>query len=58
MLEIPPGTVKSRLFRGRELLRGHLEELASSPQLLESTLGGLDRWARSLKDAIPREPDA
>jgi RNA polymerase sigma factor (sigma-70 family) len=58
VLEIPAGTVKSRLFRGRELLRGHLEELASSPQLLESTLGGLDRWARSLKDAIPRDAEA
>jgi RNA polymerase sigma-70 factor (ECF subfamily) len=53
-LEIPPGTVKSRLFRGRELLRGHLRDLASSPQVLTSTLDGLGRWARSLKDAIGR----
>jgi RNA polymerase sigma factor (sigma-70 family) len=52
VLEIPPGTVKSRLFRGREMLRGHLRELAQSPELLESTLQGLERWARSLRKAI------
>lgn len=52
VLEIPRGTVKSRLSRARELLRQHIERLASSPALAESTLGGIDRWARELRDVI------
>jgi RNA polymerase sigma-70 factor (ECF subfamily) len=52
VLDIPRGTVKSRLFRARELLREHIERLASSASLAESTLGGLDRWARELRDVI------
>lgn len=60
VLEIPRGTVKSRLFRARELLREHIERLASSPSLAESTLGGLDRWAEELRDVIgtPDTPPA
>ena len=52
VLEIPQGTVKSRLHRGREMLRQHISELAESPALLESTIAGLERWARSLREAI------
>jgi RNA polymerase sigma-70 factor, ECF subfamily len=31
MLDIPLGTVMSRLFRGRRILRNKLEEYAKSP---------------------------
>lgn len=58
VLDIPQGTVKSRLFRGREMLRTHIAELAQSPALLESTLAGLDRWARSLRDAMSDPPSS
>ena len=45
VLEIPEGTVRSRLRRAREALVAQLEQLASSPEQLHSTLGNLDRWA-------------
>jgi len=56
VLDIPPGTVKSRLFRGRELLRKHLGDIAASPEQLESTIGGLERWARAVRHDIGRGP--
>jgi RNA polymerase sigma-70 factor (ECF subfamily) len=56
VLDIPRGTVKSRLFRGRELLRQHISELASSKGLMESTLRGLEGWAQALRDEMPKPP--
>lgn len=44
-------TVRNRLRRGKELLRRHMEELARDRALLESTWGGLERWAQELKIA-------
>lgn len=48
-LEIPEGTVKSRLRRGRALLREAIEALASSPDLATSTLLGIETWASALR---------
>ena len=48
-LGIPEGTVKSRLRRGRALLREAIEARASSPDLATSTLGGIETWARALR---------
>lgn len=53
LLKLPVGTIKSRMRRGRQLVEEALAELASSPTVLESTLGGLDRWAAELRDALP-----
>lgn len=50
----PHGTIRSRLRRARELLRERLEQLASSPALLNSTIQGLDDWAASLRAQAPR----
>ncbi len=50
VLEQPVGTVKSRLSRGRLLLREKLETLAEPGELLTSAVGEHDRWARSLSD--------
>jgi RNA polymerase sigma factor (sigma-70 family) len=44
-------TVRNRLRRGKELLRKHMEELARDRVLLESTWGGLERWAEQIKAA-------
>ncbi len=51
-LEIPEGTVKSRLRRGRSLLRAAIEALASSPALADSTLHGIESWAGALRARV------
>lgn len=52
VLEIPEGTVKSRLRRGRALLREAIEALASSPDLAGSTLLGIETWANALRARV------
>jgi RNA polymerase sigma-70 factor (ECF subfamily) len=52
VLDIPEGTVRSRLRRGLDLLKRRMREVASSPELLESTIDNLDRWARSLRERL------
>ena len=47
-LELPGGTVRSRLRRGLELLRKKVEELATSPELRRITVSSLARWAERL----------
>jgi RNA polymerase sigma factor (sigma-70 family) len=42
-------TVRNRLRRGKELLRKHMEELARDRALLESTWGGIERWAAEIR---------
>ncbi len=50
-LGVPPGTVRSRLRRGLEILRKRIDELAGSPEALRETSTNLDRWAAELRDA-------
>lgn len=54
---LPHGTVRSRLRRGRDLLRSELERLASSSELRDSTLGNLDGWAAGLRPRLPSDTD-
>ena len=56
VLELPEGTIRSRLRRGRIALREKLEELASSAERLQSTLTRLDDWANAIRELI--DPDA
>ena len=50
VLEIPQGTVKTRLFRARKLLRDDLHALAGTRP--EATLDDLDAWALALRGTI------
>lgn len=55
VLEIPTGTVKSRLARARDQLRREVERLSGSDALLRSTADNLERWATSLRNRVRRE---
>ncbi len=52
VLEIPVGTAKTRLRRGRQLVQKQLEALVTTPALLESTLMNLEGWARGLRERV------
>jgi len=52
VLDIPEGTVRSRLRRARERLEEEMGRLAASPMLLTRTVDDLDRWALSLRELM------
>lgn len=52
VLAVPEGTVRSRLRRGREILRERLQELLVTPQLVESTMTDLESWAAALREHV------
>ncbi|MCA9687506.1 MAG: RNA polymerase subunit sigma-70, partial [Myxococcales bacterium] len=56
-LEVPLGTMKSRIRRARQLLAERIAELAESPQVLESTLANLEEWAAQLREQVLPKPD-
>jgi RNA polymerase sigma factor (sigma-70 family) len=53
VLEVPDSTIKNRLGKARRLLTKALAEVATSPQMLESTLTNLDDWAEQLRRKLP-----
>jgi RNA polymerase sigma factor (sigma-70 family) len=54
VLEIPVGTVKTRLRRARDLLKTIIESLAPNADTATVTVRDLDVWARSLRDRLGR----
>jgi RNA polymerase sigma-70 factor (ECF subfamily) len=56
IFEIPPGTVKTRLLRARQLLRERIARAEATPRLPSLSLDDLDAWARSLKPAVDEPP--
>jgi RNA polymerase sigma-70 factor (ECF subfamily) len=53
-LDLPLGTVKSRIRRARLILTERIAELAKSPEHLRSTLDNLEAWAAQVRgQAIP-----
>ena len=49
VLEIPQGTVKSRLRRGREALQEELAKLTTDPTERDAAAGGLETWAKEIR---------
>jgi RNA polymerase sigma factor (sigma-70 family) len=58
VLEMPVGTVRSRIRRAKQLIEEQLARLAESDALLESTMSNLDSWARSLRAKVLGRDDA
>lgn len=52
ILEVPHGTVRSRLRRAREELHQQIDAIAATPELMRSTLGDLDGWLRSMQRKV------
>lgn len=50
ILELPVGTIKSRLRKARTQLEALLSSLASTPSLLESSRLTLDAWVAGIRD--------
>ena len=58
VLDIPEGTVRSRLRRGLDLLRERVEELVRSPELRKQTASTLASWAEQINaEWQGRSPD-
>jgi RNA polymerase sigma-70 factor (ECF subfamily) len=52
VLDVPEGTVWSRLTRAKHMLRAQIEAMSESAGLTRSTVDNLERWAESLKAAL------
>lgn len=57
-MEIPQGTVKSRLRRAREALERELAAVADSQDDVRSTLDGLDRWVAGIRAGLDGQGEA
>ena len=51
-LDLPLGTAKTRIRRGRELVREQIETVAATPNLIQSTLMNLEGWAEELRGRL------
>ena len=52
IIEVPHGTVRSRLRRGRETLEEVLAALEADPSLVQSTMAGLETWLAEMRQHV------
>ena len=52
VLNLKPATVRARLAKARERLAEKMEELGGSPELAQSTIDNLERWAAQLREYL------
>jgi RNA polymerase sigma-70 factor (ECF subfamily) len=52
VLDIPEGTARSRLSRARQLVEEEMGKIATSGELLTSTVSDLEGWARRVRDLL------
>lgn len=50
VLDVAPGTIRSRLQRARDALEAAMASIARSPEQLESTVTRLEQWAASCRE--------
>ena len=58
VLELPLGTAKTRIRRGRQLLEQAPAQLAGAREVLEATVSDLDGWAAGLRERVGVSPGA
>ncbi|TPV93286.1 MAG: sigma-70 family RNA polymerase sigma factor [Myxococcales bacterium FL481] len=54
----PEGTVRTRIRRAKQLVEIEIGKFNESPQLLQSTITDLERWASELRQGLTRRPPA
>ena len=52
VLQLPEGTVRTRIRRAKQLLEREIERAAASPELAKSTMCDLDEWARRVRKGL------
>lgn len=55
VLEVNHNTARTKLRQARLALARQVETLCASPELLQSTLDNLDRWAHSVRELLHQE---
>ncbi len=56
ILDVPTGTIRSRLKMGRDKLERALKALSIPAAVLESTMTDLEGWARTLRETVGGSP--
>jgi RNA polymerase sigma-70 factor (ECF subfamily) len=54
LLDVPEGTVRTRLRRAKQLLEQQLQAQSENEALFERTLSGLEDWAVALRAGAPK----